>query len=175
MSIFLSLKSTRTTTTAATTRRRWWSKTVGKRRQKTATATLQLTLIGHGREPWSSGYERRLTFQRLRVLIAAPYTGWTFFTLICCKKRNDVWLKRQKINDKIGLGWPIYKKNEQKIWSNTKCINLVMLSFFKMGQSRPFIYFRPFLISIAVDTTELWPFSCDSLFRKIVLFSFQFQ
>ena len=98
-----------------------------------------------------------------------------FFTYVCCKKRNDVWLKRQKINDKIGLGWPIYKKNEQKIWSNTKCINLVMLSFFKMGQSRPFIYFRPFLISIAVDTTELWPFSCDSLFRKIVLFSFQFQ
>ena len=73
-----------------------------------------------------------------------------FFTYVCCKKRNDVWLKRQKINDKIGLGWPIYKKNEQKIWSNTKCINLVMLSFFKMGQSRPLLFI-------------------------FVLFSFQFQ
>ena len=110
MSIFWSLKSTRTTTTAATTRRRWWSKMLGKRRQKTATATLQLTLIGHGREPWSSGYERRLTFQRLRVLIAAPYTGWTFFTLICCKN-CIVCLRKLKLNEKeAGVGLFFWKK-----------------------------------------------------------------
>ena len=31
-----------------------------------------------GREPWSSGYGRRLMFQRSWVRIPAPYTGWTF-------------------------------------------------------------------------------------------------
>ena len=32
-----------------------------------------------GREPWSSGYGSRLTFQRSWVRIPAPDTGWTFF------------------------------------------------------------------------------------------------
>ena len=32
-----------------------------------------------GWEPWSSGYWKRLTFQRSWVRIPAPYTGWTFF------------------------------------------------------------------------------------------------
>ena len=32
-----------------------------------------------GQEPWSSGYGKRLTCQRLCVQIPAPYTGWTFF------------------------------------------------------------------------------------------------
>ena len=27
-------------------------------------------------------------------------TGWTFFTLICCKNCNNVCLKRLKINEK---------------------------------------------------------------------------
>ena len=31
-----------------------------------------------------------------------------FFTLICCKICNDVCLKRPKINDKRGRGWPIF-------------------------------------------------------------------
>ena len=31
------------------------------------------------REPWSSGYGKKLTFQRSWVRIQAPYTGWTFF------------------------------------------------------------------------------------------------
>ena len=35
----------------------------------------------YGREPWSSGYGRRLTFQRLWVRIPALYTGWTLFTV----------------------------------------------------------------------------------------------
>ena len=38
-----------------------------------------------GREPWSSGYGRRLMFWRSWVQIPAPNTGWTFFTFICCK------------------------------------------------------------------------------------------
>ena len=32
-----------------------------------------------GQEPWSSGYGRRLEFQRSWVQILAPYTRWTFF------------------------------------------------------------------------------------------------
>ena len=31
-----------------------------------------------------------------------------FFTFICCKKCNDACLKRPKINDKRGRGWPIF-------------------------------------------------------------------
>ena len=33
-----------------------------------------------------------------------------FFTYICCKNCNDVCLKRPKINDKRGRGWPIFLK-----------------------------------------------------------------
>ena len=64
------------------------------------------------REPWSSGYEMRLIYQRLWVRFPAPYTGWTwhFFTLICCKNFNDVCLKSPKINEKeAGVG-PFFKK-----------------------------------------------------------------
>ena len=32
-----------------------------------------------GWEPWSSGYGKRLMFQRSWVRIPALYTGWTFF------------------------------------------------------------------------------------------------
>ena len=60
-----------------------------------------------GREPWSSGYGRRLMFVRLWVRIPSPYTGWTlghFFTLICCKN-CIVCLKKPKINEKeAGVG-----------------------------------------------------------------------
>ena len=66
-----------------------------------------------GRDPWSSGYGRRLTFQRSWVWIPGPYTGWTrhFFTLICCKN-CIVCLKRLKIKEKeAGLAhlknWPL--------------------------------------------------------------------
>ena len=61
-----------------------------------------------GREPWSSGNGRRLMYQRLWVQILSLYTGWTYFTNICCKNCNDVCLKRPKINDKRGRGWPIF-------------------------------------------------------------------
>ena len=40
-----------------------------KRGHQTLTST---TLIHEGREPWSSGYGRRLVFQRLWVRIPAP-------------------------------------------------------------------------------------------------------
>ena len=38
-------------------------------------------------------------FERSCVRIPAPYTGWTFFTLICCKN-CIVCLKRPKMNEK---------------------------------------------------------------------------
>ena len=36
-------------------------------------------------ERWSSCYVWRLMFERLWVWFLVPYTGWTFFTLICRK------------------------------------------------------------------------------------------
>ena len=59
-------------------------------------------------------------FQRLWIQIPAPYTEWTFFSYICCKNSYDVCLKRQKINNKSGRGWPFFKKmndNETTVMS----------------------------------------------------------
>ena len=57
-----------------------------------------------GREPWSSGYGRRLMFQRLWVRIPALYTGWTFFRICICCKICYVFDKT-KINEKeAGVG-----------------------------------------------------------------------
>ena len=53
---------------------------------------------------------------RLWVQIPAPYTGKTFFTLICCKNYMDVCLKRPKINEKeAGVG-PFILKKEKNIF-----------------------------------------------------------
>ena len=59
-----------------------------------------LTFVTIGREPWSSDYGRRLTFWRSWVRIPVPYTGWTFFTLICCKVGLMFVWKRPKLNEK---------------------------------------------------------------------------
>ena len=56
-----------------------------------------------GREPWSSGYGRRLMIQRSCVRIPAPYTGSTFFIFICCINCN-VCLKRWKKWKEAGDG-----------------------------------------------------------------------
>ena len=42
---------------------------------------LLVKITNVGREPWSSGYGRRLMFQRSWVQILAPNTGWTFFCI----------------------------------------------------------------------------------------------
>ena len=48
--------------------------------------------IFSGREPWSSGYGRRLIIWKLLwVRIQAVYTGSTFFTFTCCKIVMFVW------------------------------------------------------------------------------------
>ena len=43
------------------------------------------------REPWYSGYGRRLVFWRQWVRFPAPYTGWTLLTLIIAKILKLVW------------------------------------------------------------------------------------
>ena len=57
-----------------------------------------------GWEPWSSGFGKRLMFQRSWVWFLALNTGWTFFTFIFCKNCKAC-LKRPKINQKeAGVG-----------------------------------------------------------------------
>ena len=68
---------------------------------------------------WSSGHGMRLMLRRLWVRIAALYTGWAFFTYICCKNFNDVCLKRPKINDKWGRGWAMNFFNLSLFCSNS--------------------------------------------------------
>ena len=63
-------------------------------------------IFGWGRPGLGSGYGRRLMFRRLWVQILAPYTGWTFFTFICCKIELCVGKDENKF--KRGLGWPIF-------------------------------------------------------------------
>ena len=55
----------------------------------------------------SSGYGRRLMFERSWVRILAQYTGWTlhFIILICCKKFYCVFEKTENKR-----GWPIFLK-----------------------------------------------------------------
>ena len=62
-----------------------------------------------GREPWSSGYGKRLTFQRSWVRILAPDTGWTwhFSYWIVVKIALFVW-KRPKINEKEAWDGPLF-------------------------------------------------------------------
>ena len=47
-------------------------------------------------------------FERLWVRIPALYIGWTFFTLICCKK-NYCFFEKTENKRKRGRGWPIFK------------------------------------------------------------------
>ena len=77
----------------------------------------QTKIILQGREPWSSGYGKRLTFQRSWVRFPVLYTGWTLFTLIC-SKNCKVCLKRPKINKKRGRCWPIFWENSRKKYTD---------------------------------------------------------
>ena len=63
-----------------------------------------------GREPWSSGYARRLTCQRSWVRIPALDSGWTwhFYTFVA-KIVLFVW-KKPKINEKEARDGPFFKK-----------------------------------------------------------------
>ena len=113
-----------------------------------------------GRELWSSGYGRRLMFQRLWVRIPAMYTGCTFLTFICCKNCHDVCLKRQKINDKRGRGWPVFKIS----------IFIRQLSF----RENEILTIRIFIINrllILIISFEIKCLKYDTLFRRIYVFA----
>ena len=62
-------------------------------------------------------------FERSWVRILVPYTGWTFFTLICFKICIVVCLKIPKINEKeAGVG-PFLQKNQIFPISDRRCIS----------------------------------------------------
>ena len=83
------------------------------------TSTIEHGLKSHIKvlirwEPWSSGYGRRLMFQRLWVQIPAPYNGFTF---ICCINYS-VCLKRRK----WGRSSPIFSKkyrSDHQLWQKS--------------------------------------------------------
>ena len=89
----------------------------------------------NGREPWSSGYGKRLTNQRSWVQIPAPYTGWTFFTSFVVKICG-VCFKRPKINGKRpglarffkkrGRKLPIIEKIFKQSWQKQLLISKVL-------------------------------------------------
>ena len=54
-------------------------------------------------------------FQRSWVQIPALYTGWTFFTYLFVVKLYYL-LEKTKINEKESGGWPIFKKNQMKLF-----------------------------------------------------------
>ena len=63
-----------------------------------------------GREPWSSGYGRRLSFWRMWVWIPVPYTGWTFFHINLLQNCIDHCLKKTKNKRKEAGDGPFFKK-----------------------------------------------------------------
>ena len=76
---------------------------------KFANAFLILSILiktSSNQEPWSSGYGRRLVFQRSSVRIPALYTGWTHLFVV--KIVFCVW--KDEIKWKRGRGWPIFKE-----------------------------------------------------------------
>ena len=67
------------------------------------------------REPWSSGYGRRLMSQRSWVWILAPFIGRTFFHIYFYENCSDVCLRRPKINEtEVGLAH--LKQKYKKSW-----------------------------------------------------------
>ena len=118
---------------------------------------------------------RRLKFQRPWVQIPAPYTEWTCFKFICCKKIVMYgWKDENKLKRDRGL--PILtSKRTAVLWlqKNARAINKNTLLFlqsriFLMSHSRPlFLFFSSFQCSsrltfnlnVADDwiwTTDLW-------------------
>ena len=76
-----------------------------------------ITVKHVGRDAWSSGYGRWLTFWRSWVRIPVLHTGWAFFTLICCKIVFMFVWKRPKINEKEAGDWPIFRgKNQSNMY-----------------------------------------------------------
>ena len=58
-----------------------------------------------GSDPWTSG--KRLILWRFWVLIPAPYTGWTVFSLFGCKNVIHFCLTKNENKQKRVRGWPV--------------------------------------------------------------------
>ena len=111
------------------------------------------------REPLSSGYGRRLMFQRSWVWIPAPYTGWTFFTFICCKNCN-VYLKKTKINEKWAGDDPLKKRAGNVLYLIQ--ILVCVLCFFRFRDPDP----QSFPDSFECVRTDLLRFEGSSRRRR---------
>ena len=91
---------------------------LGKRRQKTATATLQSTLIGHGREPWSSGYERDSRSKGCGFELQ----HWMNIFHIDLLQKLYCLFEKTEIKWKRGRGWHIFLKKKTINWSSAEVI-----------------------------------------------------
>ena len=94
---------------------------------------VQITL------PLSSGYGRRLMFKRSWVRIPAPYTGWIFLTLICCKNYIAC-LKKTENKRKRGRDDPFKETLYRCDCFITWLINLLISCFaFQSGPSQIYL------------------------------------
>ena len=81
-----------------------------------------------GREPWSSGYGRRLMFQRSWVWIPAPYTGWIFFHIYLLKNCNVCLKRRKKVKEA--------RDEVSKLWLNYEEVNFTTNSLLSILASK---------------------------------------
>ena len=110
--------------------------------------SVTMPVVRNKRELWSSGYGMRLMFQRLWVWIPAPYTGWSFFTFICCKNYNfynKCLFEKTKINGKEAGDGPFKKRNKlsSRQWRQGNIYDLVLeftlsIESFERGSSHPY-------------------------------------
>ena len=111
-------------------------------------------------EPWSSGYGRRLTFQRSWVRIPAPDTGlrWHFFTLICCKN-CVVCLKRPKIKWKRGRGWPNFFRLGIKLWlARLAIVMTTLLKYTWLSCPLSMYSLCSFFLQLLLFLVQIWAF-----------------
>ena len=71
----------------------------------------QARILFLGREPWSSGYGRRLMFQRLGSNPGAVYWMYIYFSHIFVV-RIVMFVRKDENKRKRGRGWPIFLKKE---------------------------------------------------------------
>ena len=102
-----------------------------------STAGLHIGWIKTFVKYWSSGFGRRVMFQRSRVRIPVPYTRWTLITFICCKNCNFCLKDNNK--RKRGRGWPIFLKVQiQSRFSSIVEFRLVVVETIGTKEILPF-------------------------------------
>ena len=119
-----------------------------------------------GWEPWSSGYGRRLTYQRSWVRIPVPYTGWTwyFFTLICCKKLYCLFEKTEN-KRKRGRDWPIFFNNTSLNISKRWCLRVI--DYFHQPTKATFRYYFSTYTAICKSSNFTNLFTLNASLEKL--------